>query len=346
MTKVRWDVSDSDAEEAVKVRSFDSPKPGMYVAVITECDVAGSGGDPDKPMLRVVYEIQDADKKGNKQFEGAQLWYYVLLPGHPSYDGFPMQKTDQFLQANGVATKRKRKGALETDEIVGVENVVQVRAGKNQDGDYRGEVANVLPYDEDEWEARKGDTTDDDADDDDEKYDDADIEVVDEDEDEDEADEAEADDEEDVAYDEMSIPELRDELKARDLNPKGQKASLIKRLEDDDESEETAAEPDEGEEDEDEENDYTSWSLSDLKGELEERDLSVKGTKATLIARLEDDDEGEEDDEEEEEEAPAPSKRKAAVKKPATRKKATAKKPAARKRGGGRGKSSDGFPFE
>lgn len=349
MTKVRWDVTESDAEEAAKVRSFDSPKPGMYLLVITECEASGSGGDPDKPMLRVVLEIEDADKKSNEQFIGGNMWYYPLLPGHPSYDGFPMQKTDQFLQAAGVATKRKRKGSLDTDDVVGVELVGQVRAGKNQDGDYRGEIANVLAYDEDEWAARKDETTSDD-DDDEEAYDEPDMPDDEDEEGEDE--ETEDDEDEEVTdYTKWSVADLKAELEERELDiPKG-KAKMVTALEDDDEGDEgdEDEEPDEEDEEDEDEQDYASMSIGDLRALAKERDLNPRGTKPTLIERLEEDDEGAEDEEEEEEE-PAPRKRKAAVKKPAARKKATAKKPAVKRksaaRGRGKGKSSDGFPFE
>lgn len=352
MTKVRYDVTDSDPDEAVKVRSFESPKPGMYLMAVTECEVSGSGGDPDKPMLRVVLEIEDADKKSNQQFVGNSMWYYPLLPGHPSYDGFPMQKTDQFLLAVGVASKRKRKGQFDTDDIVGVEIVGQVRAGKNQDGEYRGEIANVLAYDEDEWAARKDSDTS--SDDDDEEYDEPAM-PDDEDDEEPEADEAEEQDDEVTDYSSWSVADLKAEIDERGLDmPKG-KAKMVAVLEDDDEEngggaeeeeEEEAEEPEEEATDE-EESDYASWSIADLKAELEERDLNARGTKPKLIERLEANDAGEDEEEEEEEEAPAPRK-KAAAKKPTARKKATAKKPTASKRKSStRGpKGSDGFPFE
>jgi hypothetical protein len=340
VTKVRFDVTDSDPEEAVKVRSFDSPKPGMYKMVVTECESTGSGGDPDKPMLKVVLEIEEADKKSNAQFEGGTMWYYPLLPGHPSYDGFPMQKTDQFLLAAGIATKRRRKGQFDTDDIVGVEVVAQVRAGKSQDGtEYRGEIANVLAFDEDEWEARKDDSST--SDDDDEAYDEPDMP-----DDEDEEEEVEEDDEEVTDYTTWSVSELKAELEERELDiPKG-KAKMVAALEDDDEGDEAEEEDEEvEEEDAEEESDYTSMSISELKSELKKRRLNIRGTKPSLIERLEANDAGEDEDEEEEEEeeeeAPAPRKSKSAAKK-----KATAKKPTARKRGGGRSKSSDGFPFE
>jgi hypothetical protein len=70
-----------------------------------------------------------------------------------------------------------------------------------------------------------------------------------------------------------------------------------------------AVEPDEDEDeteaegDEEEVEAYEEWSLADLKAELKERDLKATGSKAALIARLEEDDvaaEAEEDEDEDE----------------------------------------------
>lgn len=54
--------------------------------------------------------------------------------------------------------------------------------------------------------------------------------------------------------------------------------------------------------DDDAEDEYAAMSLAELKAELKERDLSTKGKKPALIARLEEDDEEEEEDEDEEDE--------------------------------------------
>jgi chemotaxis protein histidine kinase CheA len=320
MPKVRYDVSGSDPEEATKVRSFESPKPGQYVATVSEINSHDSGGDPDKPGLEIIFEITDAEKKANKKYVGSRLWYYLQLPGHPSFEGFVQQKLDQFLQSVGVATKKKRKGTFDTDKIVGLEVVVVVRGGKNLGGEYRGEVSNVLTYDEDAWAAD-----------------------ADEGEDEDEYDE----EEEEVEEEEEEVEEEEDDEDEGDE-------------EDEEEEEETDEEDEEEEEEEEEEGEYDEMNLTELRKEAKERDIDPKGmSKEEIIEALEAEDNSEEEDdeeEEEEEEPPARRTRKSPAKRTATRRKSTAKRsPAKRKttarkstakRGGakrGRGKN---YPFK
>lgn len=328
MPKLKFDLSDQDPDESTKVVTRQSPRPGMYVCTILEINEKPSKSGAG-PQLEVILEVSDADKGSNKQFIGSRLWWYVMLPGHNAFDSTAW-KLDQLLQSLGIATKKKRKGYFDPDKFVGEEVLVNVRGGKSQDGkEYRGEVSGVLAYDEDSWESGTDDE------DDDEEYDEDDVEVVEEDEDE----VVEEDEDEDVDED------------------------------DDEDAEDAEDEDDEDAEDEDEDGEeeegYEAWSIKDLKAELVERELNPRGTKPTLIERLEDDD-GEEDDadvdeeEEEPEPEPEPKPRKRATAKKATAKKATAKKATTRKkttakkstakkttaRGGSRGRGKSGFPFE
>jgi len=218
----------------------------MYVATILEVTKkeSKSGGGP---ILEVKFEITDADKAKNKQFAGSHLWWYAMLPGHDSWDDTAW-KLDQFLQALGVATKKKRKGSFDPDKHVGEELLINVRPGKNRDGDYKGEVGAVLQYDEDEWASG-----DDDDDDDEPEYDEDEVDASDDDDDDDgdEGDEEEDEDEEGEEeedeeageYDDMTLSALRKEARERGLKPAGlDKGDLIEMLEVDD-----------GEEDEEEE---------------------------------------------------------------------------------------------
>ena len=132
-------------------------------------------------------------------------------------------------------------------------------------------------------------------------------------------------------------------------------------MEETEEEEEEETEDEESEDEESEEEDLEEMSLADLKEKAEELDLSTKGSKKALIARIqeaqegsddEDDDEDESDDddeesddsengddddddnwdwdddeeEEEEEEKPKPKKKSAGKKKPTTKKKSTTKR--------------------
>jgi hypothetical protein len=123
--------------------------------------------------------------------------------------------------------------------------------------------------------------------------------------------------------------------------------------EDDEEDEDEEDEEDEEEAGDDEAENYSEWSIADLRAELQERDLNSRGPKPKLIERLEEDDgsgDEDEEDEEEEEEEPAPKpaarKRKSTAKAKSTGKKPTASKRSTAKRSGGRkGKSGD-YPFD
>lgn len=323
---IRYDVTGSDPDEAEQIQGdFESPRPGQYVAKILEMKKKGSGGDPKKPMLEVVFEMINADKKSNLSSvkSKARMWYYLMLPGHPSFEpgAFVVQKLDQFLLAIGVAGKKsKRKGTFDPDEHTDKEVGLVVRAGTNQEGEYRGEVASVFVYDPETF----GQDVEDD-DDDVSGLEDEDIEVED-------------DEDGDVEpYEEWALADLRAELEARELDTKGKRAAMVERLEEDDASteEEPEEESEEEEEDDEEEGEYDSMSIKELRAELEARDLDVKGTKPTLISRLEDNDENggeDEAEEEEEEEETKPARR--GARKPTARRKPTTRK----------GKKDD-FPF-
>jgi hypothetical protein len=228
MTKVQFDVSESDPVEAQKATGgFESPRPGRYHGEVLEVTAKGSGGDPKKPMLEVVFQLIAADKDDNQRFvdQNSRLWGYYLLPGHPSYQGFSVLKTDQFLQAAGLASVRKRKGTFDTDDIEGAIIGINVRAGKNLDGDYRGEIGSVFAVDEGEALVSG-------------EEDDEDLRGLDVVPDEPGDDSEPESDEEVPPYEEWSLAELKEEAEARELATTGNKARIIARLEEDDESEE------------------------------------------------------------------------------------------------------------
>lgn len=197
--KLKVDVSGSDPDKAT--REYVPPPPGSYQCKIVEATVGNS--QSGKQMLTICYEIISGKQKGKKVFDRivtSVAW-----------------KMDQLGQALGLATKKKRKFTLDTEEIIGERVTVQVRGGEYQ-GNPTAEVGRVTaPADEDDLD----------------EEDDEDFEEDDEDDDEDDE-----DDEDDDDYESWSVAELRKELKDRDLNARGAKPALVKRLREDDESEE------------------------------------------------------------------------------------------------------------
>lgn len=308
MTRIKYDLSEQDPDASVQVQTRESPKPGMYVATINEIKARDAQGDPDKPMLEVILEISDADKKANKKYAGARLWWYVMLPDHPSFADTAW-KLDQLLQATGVATGRKRKGVFDPDSLVGQEVMVNVRGGKNQDGEYKGDVGAVLAYDEDSWGAEGS------VDDEDESFDEEELEDT-------EEEDLEEESEGGMDYSTLSIKELRDEMESRDLDHDGlRKSDMVAVLEEDDElNEDEGAEPDE-EEEEDEEPDEPD------EEEEEDDEPAPKARRKPAAKRA----------------TRKPAARKTAARKPAAKR--TGRKSAAKSTAGRRGKRSD-FPFD
>lgn len=268
MAVVKFDVSGTDPEKASQ--SFEPPKPGVYLAKVAEINSGFSKNDdgkPDRqrPRLEVVYHIADGD------YKNAPLWDYL------SFSEDSQWRMDQFLQAVGVSSKKKRKGSFDTDSLLGKIVKVRVKADTNQSGDYRAKVGGVMsaPQEGEDYEDEEPDGEEDEPGEDEDG------------EDEDEETNA-------VDYSTMSIKDLRIECKSRDLETGGAKPALIARLEeadaaaapsDDDDTDagdETGEVPDDG---------YDEMSIKDLRDELVSRELDGKGSKPVLIARLRENDE-------------------------------------------------------
>jgi hypothetical protein len=146
MVKLKYDVSESDPEEAKAQGTFEAIKPGLYLFEIEAVNVGFSKGDdgkPDKtkPRIEVVFSCLDS------KYKNAKVWGYFVQKGHPSYDKKAAQKFDQLLLAVKFTDgKKNRQGELDTDKhIKGKKVVVRVRAGKNQEGEARGEFGSVFP---------------------------------------------------------------------------------------------------------------------------------------------------------------------------------------------------------
>lgn len=139
MTKIKFDLTGSDPDKAKLLGNTEQPRPGVYRCKVTEVNPGFSkdnNGKPDqsRPRVEVVFEVQDA------AYKGASLWYYLTYG-----EGFPIQKQDQFLQAFGIASSRKRKGEWDTDKVVGKYCLVRVKAGKNLSDEYKADVSAVMP---------------------------------------------------------------------------------------------------------------------------------------------------------------------------------------------------------
>lgn len=146
MVKLKVDNRDVTEEEAAAAGGFaDSPQPGLYrfrVEQMQEGFSKGEDGKPDKsrPYIEVTF------KCAAPKYAGALLWTYLLQPGHPSYNKKDKAKQDQFLRAIGFLSNKKRTGEFDSDKhAIGKYVTIQVRAGKNQSGEYRGEVSKVFP---------------------------------------------------------------------------------------------------------------------------------------------------------------------------------------------------------
>lgn len=291
--KIKYDVSKSDAEKAVG-GDFEQPKPGVYTAkVVSITDTHPKDqktGRPDKKrhMLEIVYEVVD------KKFKGSRVWDYIVDYTDP--ESASIWKWDQFLQAFGYASKKKRKGTFDTDDVVGERCKIRIK-GDSYDGEYRAKIGAVLAIGDDEDEEIDDDEMDDDdeleddelededddieeGDDDDLDDDDDDEEILDDDDDEEEE-EDEDDDSDYLTEDDLRAMD-KDDLKATakdfDVSIKGKKkGAIIEEI-----LEAQAAPGDEG---------YDDWDVEQLKAELKERGLKVGGKKKELIARLEEDDE-------------------------------------------------------
>jgi hypothetical protein len=296
MAKIKFDVRDSDPDEAVKSGNFEQPKPGVYKGKLLECESGfakdEATGKPDKsrPLLICKYQITDK-KAGNG--DGAWLWDRV------SFSDAAKWKLDQFLQAFGLADKKKRTGTFDTDTIIGDPCVIRVKGG-TYNKEYKAEVGAVLAADPDaEDDDANDDTTDETVDD-----------VVDDDDDltgtDDDETSVETDETTEFPYYEMEelagmqIAGLKQVAEDLEIEPpkakQANRVALSKWIFEN----QPAEAPEEGEGDADAdaegetpEDGYDDLEIAELKQECKDRGLAAGGNKAALIARLREDDQEE-----------------------------------------------------
>lgn len=291
---MKYDVTD------VESSNFESPQPGTYrTKVFSVVDRTAMEGKND---WEVVLEVQNEGR-----FKGARLWFYLVWGESSAW------KRREFIEALGM----KLKGVLDSDRLVDKE-VGAVVVADSYNGEYKGRIAKFIPIS----------ALDDDADDDEDEVDEDEVDAEDDDEgDEEEQDYSsmtanelrklvderelhlsakdrkdkdamiaalEEDDEEDADDEEdEEEPEPTPKAKAGKQKVGGKKAAAVVAADDNDgDMADDEEEDDDGEDEasDEEDEDYTEWTVADLKEELESRGLSTKGSTKTLISRLEKDD--------------------------------------------------------
>jgi hypothetical protein len=167
----------------------------------------------------------------------------------------------------------KRVKTYKDTDLVGKICTAKLRS-EPYEGEQTAKIARLLQLDEEE-----------DDDDDTEPDEDEDNEP---DEDDDEGDEEETED-----YNEWSLVQLRAEIEARELT-KGTKKSMVKQLEDDDET----ADEDEDEDEDADAPDYESMSIRELRAAAKEAGIATRGLdKDAIIEALEEEPEADDDEE-------------------------------------------------
>jgi hypothetical protein len=250
--RVKVDVSGVDPADAKR----EPPKPGVYRAVVDS--LVSRKPEGKQQRLEVVMKITGG---GDKKYHGAKIYDYINLENENV-----AWKLDQFLQAFGVTSTKKRKATFDTDDLVGESCKIRVRGGTNQNDEYRAEMAAYLEADEED-------------DDEEGEEEDGEEEAGEEsdDEDEGEGEEEEGEEAEDDGYDELSTADIKAELKERGLKTLGVRSALLERLRENDAESEEEEEPDV---------DYDAMSIADLKAECKARELPVTGTRSAIIKRL------------------------------------------------------------
>jgi hypothetical protein len=319
---VSWSVANSDADKASEIREgIPTPPQGMYKAKVAD--------------IKLGHKLEDGViVDGSARFEvRAQLVDSGPYTGWTRTDYIPVEnpatewKLDQFLQAFGIASGKKRTGTAKKSDFLGKTAMVRIRHRSYEDADGNpqvgGEVAGwwkldaskLREIDEEDVTAGKRppkgkqqavDTTaeeepEEDVTDDAITAEDLDAlgelaDSYDEDADEDDENNVEA------SKAAAKLTELA-EAAGLSINDYGPWADLAMALypedeetpeDDGEEDSEDSEEEDESEGSDDEElNDYNDekvWSVADLKAELESRGLKTNGPRGALVKRLQDSD--------------------------------------------------------
>jgi cobalamin biosynthesis protein CobT len=265
--KIKYDSSKVDRSK--QGGNIPPPQPGLYRMKIAEVKQGETkGGDT---MLTFVVRMNDTGKKG-KAHKGYGFWDNVVMNEASAW------KLDQYLQAIGIDTEKKKRGAVSDTDFINKEVMGRVKSD-TYDGEYRPKLASVFPLPEDDEEEDE-DEGDEDFDDEDEDEIEDDEDDEDSDDDEDDEDDEDEEDEEDEEEEDEDDEEEEDEEEEEEAPPAKPKKSASKP------APKPAAKPKAKRPPK-----YEDMEIEDLRAECKSRGLSTKGTKTALVARLRTNDE-------------------------------------------------------
>lgn len=150
MAKIKIKAGKDAVEKAGESGDFEQPKPGIYIAELTEVNEGFSKGDdgkPDKsrPRLECIYKIVGEGREGSKpEKQYSRLWDYV------SFSEAAEWKLAQFGLALGL--KMKNGGIddaieIEADKpgtVIGKQVMIRVKKDSDLEGNYRGKIASLM----------------------------------------------------------------------------------------------------------------------------------------------------------------------------------------------------------
>lgn len=258
MPKIKFGATAKDFNDA-QGGDREAPPPGLYRAKVVSIDWEPDIKDKD-PRFHVILELVSGEAKGYRI-------HTYLIPGNDA----AKWKFHSFLIATGLMGPKKLKGEINTDRPQDLPNVMVRTKNETYEGTERAKENGIFPLKDDDPEGEEPEAEEPDGE------------------------EPEGEEEEEgIDLDALDRSELKALIKDQELDIK-----VLKSMSDDDLrakiAEELGVEPEEEEEEEsaggDDAEDYNTWGIPDLKGELESRGLKTTGPKPQLVKRLQESDE-------------------------------------------------------
>jgi hypothetical protein len=286
--KIKYDSTEVDRS---KEGDFVAPKPGVYRMKIESCTYEEESSQGPRIVVMARMDQNDADGNGN----GYGFWDYVGLKTD--------WKVDQWLQAIGFDTEDDPEGEFDTSDFVGKTIMGRVKEDYfTRDGEdhptYKPKLARALPFvegdDEEAWDAES--EMEESVEEEPEETDDGDEDMPFKEDMTELGELADEGDEDAIGSiytlcqkfvldsDEFDLWSEAAEAVAENLEAKPKPKPVKKAPAKKAPAKKAAAKKPDPEPDA--EDDYDSWSVADLKEELESRELSQGGGKTALIARL------------------------------------------------------------